>query len=241
MRSKLRIAVLIFSSLLLVACEPSVKNGLSHDEYVKLAREYKNNGDYDRAIAAGKKAVGIKPQDGDTHYLLAMLYYEGWRKSHDTAQMKVLQEAMLNPNKRRYSNETEELKKFGLKAEWKPLSNQAFKETIKYDPKNWFARYMIATDYFNNKHFKESIEDYKKVISINPNYVNSYSLMGEAYSELGEYSQALQYLQTAVKMDPKGTYTLLQLGRVYKKMEDWGNAAKIKKQLIDMNASYGDL
>jgi len=235
MYSKLYVTVvLIFTTLFFAGCEPSVKDGLSYDEYVKMAREYQKNDDYERAIAAGKKAVSIKPQDGETHYLLAMLYYEGWRKSLDAAQMKALQEAMLNSNKRRYSSEIEELKQFGLKAEWEPLSNQEFKETIKYDPKNWFARYMIATDLFNNKHFTEAIEEYKKVIEINPNYANAHGLIGKSYYKLGDFKTAVLNLETAVKLDP-GVENYLQLGLAYKRTNNWKKFAAIAEKLKGMD------
>jgi tetratricopeptide (TPR) repeat protein len=242
MYPKINIGILFIVILLFVGCEPSVKDGLSYDEYVKLVYSYSNEGDYDRAIAAGKNAVRIQPTDGEAHYLLAMTYRDAYDKSFDDAQRKRIVTIIENPRKQ-YNNEdwVKEYKKYGLRPELNTLATQEFEETVRYSPSNWFAHYMIATNNFNNKQFRDAIDGYKKVIALNPKYVNSYSLMGEAYSELGEYSQAIQYLHTAVKMDPKGTYTLLSLGRVYKKMEDWGQAAAIKKQLIDMKASYGDL
>jgi tetratricopeptide (TPR) repeat protein len=114
--SKLYIAVLFFITVLFVGCEPSVKNGSPHEEYIKMVQTYLNDGDYDRAIAAGKKAVSVKPTDGETHYLLllATLYYEAYLNNLDAAQMKGLQDAILNPNKRRTSDPMEEYKKFGL-------------------------------------------------------------------------------------------------------------------------------
>ena len=94
-----------------------------------MVQTYLNDGDYDRAIAAGKKAVSVKPTDGETHYLLATLYYEAYLNNLDAAQMKGLQDAILNPNKRRTSDPMEEYKKFGLKPELKTLAFQEFKET----------------------------------------------------------------------------------------------------------------
>lgn len=242
MYRKSAVRIFLLCALLFVSCEPSVKDGLSYEEYVKLVYEYSKAGDYDRAIAAAKKAVSIRQSDGEAHYLLAMTYQAAYDKSFDNAQRKRLEAILQKPRKQyNYDNWVEEYKKYGLDPELHTLAIQEFKETISYSPDKWFAHYLIATDNFNNKQFKAAIDSYKKVITINPNYVNSYSLMGQSYSELGEYSLALKYLQAAVKMDPKSTNTLLELGRVYKKMEDWGKAAAIKKQLIDMNASYGDL
>jgi len=239
MYSKLCIAVLFFITVLFVGCEPSVKDGLPYEEYIKMVQTYLNDGDYDRAIAAGKKAVRIKPTDGETHYLLATLYYEAYRKNLDAAQMKGLQDAILNPNKRRNSDSIEELRKFGYKPELKILAFQEFKETVKYSPSNWFACYMIATDYFNNKYFREAIDEYKKVIAINPNFANAHALMGESYYKLGDFKSAVLSIETAVKIDPSA-YNYCQLGLAYRKANNMKKYVEIAAKLKGMDKGYYD-
>lgn len=234
MYSKPYIAVLFFITVLFVDCKPAVKDGLPYEDYITMVQTCLNDGDYDRAMAAGNKAVSIKPTDGETHYLLATLYYEAYRNNFDAAQMKGLQDAMLHPNKRRTSASIEELKIFGYKPELNTLAFQEFKETVKYSPGNWFARYMIATDYFNNKHFREAIDEYKKVIAINPKYANSYSLMGQAYYKLGEFERAIQNLQTAIKIDP-GVENYLNLGFAYKKSKNWKKYVEVAEKLKSMD------
>ena len=209
-------AVLFFISLLFVGCEPAVKDGLPYEEYVKMVQTDPNEGDYDRAFIAGKKVVSVKPTDGETHYFLATHYYEAYRNNFDAAQMKDLKAAILNPNKRQNSDSNEELKKFGYKPELKTLAFQEFKETVKYSPSNWFARYMIATDLFNKKLFTEAIDEYIKVIEINPNYANAHALMGESYYKLGDFKSAVLSLETAVKIDP-GANNYCQLGLAYRR------------------------
>jgi tetratricopeptide (TPR) repeat protein len=145
MYPKINIGILFLVILPFVGCEPSVKDGLPYEEYAKMVQTYLKEGDYDRAITAGKKAVSIKPEDGETHYFLATNYYEAYRNNFDAAQMKGLQDAILNTNKRRNSYSIEELKKYGYKPELKTLAFQEFKETVKYNPSNWFARYMIIS------------------------------------------------------------------------------------------------
>ncbi len=233
------IAVLFSISLIFVGCKPSVKDGLPYEEYIKMVQTYLNDGDYDRAIAAGRKAVSIKPTDSDTHYLLATQYYEAYRNNFDAAQMKSLQEAILNPNKQRTSDSNEELKKFGYKPELKTLAFEEFKETVKYSPSNWFARYMIATDYFNNKQFKEAIDEFKKVIAINPNYANAHAIMGESYYKLDDFKSAVLSLETAVKIEPDA-YNYCQLGLAYRKANNMTKYVEIATKLKGMNKSYYD-
>jgi tetratricopeptide (TPR) repeat protein len=237
MHLKLKLVTLFIICIALISCKPLVEDGLTYDEYVKKAKEYRSNGDYDRAIAAGKKALSIKPNDGEAHYLLATLYDEGYRKSYDTAQMKALQNAMMNSNKRRYSDEIEEYKQFGLKAEWGPLAIQEFKETIKYNLNNWFAHYVIATDHFNNKRFKEAIDEYRKVIAINPNYANAHALMGESYYKLGDFKSAVLNLETAVKISPDAN-NYCQLGLAYRKANNMKKYVEIAAKLKGMDKGF---
>ncbi len=236
-----RYSVVLFSiTLVIVGCKPSVKDGLPYEEYVKMVETYLNERDYDRAIAAANKVVSVKPTDGESHYFLACQFYKAYRNNFDAAQMKGLQDAMMNPNKRRPSDRKEELKKNGFRPELETLAFQEFKETVKYSPSNWFARYMIATDSLNNKHFREAIDEYKKVIAINPNYSNSYSLMGKAYYELGEYNSAIQPLQTALKIDPSSVEDYLNLGLVYKRTNNWKKYVQIAEKLKGMDKSRYD-
>jgi tetratricopeptide (TPR) repeat protein len=233
------ITVLFIIPLLVVGCKPSVKDGLSYEEYIKMVETYLNDSDYDRAIAAGKKAVSIKPTDGETHYFLARQYYEAYRNNLNATQMKGLQDAILHPDKQRNSDRMEELKKYGFKPELETFAFQEFNETVKYSPNNWFARYMIATDAFNKKHFVEAIDEYKKVIAINPNYANAHGLMGESYYKLGDFKSAVLSLETAVKLDP-GVENYLQLGLAYKRINNKEKYAAIVDKLKSMDKGRYD-
>jgi tetratricopeptide (TPR) repeat protein len=95
---------------------------------------------------------------------------------------------------------------------------------------------MIAMDYFNNKHFRETIDEYKKVIAVNPNYANSYSLTGQAYHELGEFGLAIQNLQIDIKIDP-GVENYLNLGLAYKKTKNWKKYVEIAEKLKGMDTN----
>jgi tetratricopeptide (TPR) repeat protein len=108
-----------------------------------------------------------------------------------------------------------------------------FRETIKYDPQNWQARYLIATDYFNKKKFKEAVEEFKKITELNPNFSNSYGLMGEASMQLGSYDLAVEYLNTAVKLDPAFARNYYRLGLIYRKMN---NGEKVKEMLAKLKS-----
>jgi tetratricopeptide (TPR) repeat protein len=240
MNRKLKILVSILVALLFVGCKPLVEDGLTYYEYVKRAAQYRNDGDYDRAIAACKKAVSIKPNDGETHYMLATVYYEAYNKSFDAAQKKRIAAFVLNPQRRQKQDLIEEYKKYGLRPELNALAIQEFKETLKYSPDNWWARYLIATDYFNKKQFREAIDEYKMVIEINPKYINSYSLMGEAYFEIGEYQAAIKILESGIRVDPTDQNSYYTLGRAYRKVNNDKKVAENLEKLKSMHSTFYD-
>ncbi len=98
---------------------------------------------------------------------------------------------------------------------------------------------MIAPDLFNNKHFTEAIDEYKKVIEINPNYANAHGLMGESYYKLGDFKSAVLNLETAVKLDP-GVENYLQLGLAYRRANNLKKYTEIAEKLKGMDKGRYD-
>lgn len=240
MKFKLQIVILILSTSLFFGCQPSVEDGLTYDQYINKATQYRNAGDYGRAILAAKKAVTIKPIDGNTHYLLATLYDEVYRNSFEVAQKKRLQDLFMNPKKKHSKNLTEDYKRYGLKAEYKDFAIHEYQETVKYDPTNWGAHYFIATNYFNNKQFREAIVEYTEVIEINPKYVNAHGLRGKAYYELGDYPAAVENLEKAIGLDPMDEESYYDLGLAYRAMNNGEKVTEIMNKLKSMHSSYAD-
>ncbi|WP_445637390.1 hypothetical protein NSTC745_02495 [Nostoc sp. DSM 114161] len=64
---------------------------------------------------------------------------------------------------------------------------------------------------YNNKDFRGAIEDYTKVIKINPNAVAAYYNRGLAQSNLGDEQAAIEDYDRAIKINPK--YSLAYVGR----------------------------
>ena len=80
------------------------------------------------------------------------------------------------------SNEVEQQKKKRRKLT--ESMTQEYKQVLDIDPSNWNARYMIATDLYNNQHYQEALEEYKKVIKNNPKYADIISL----YEDSAKYN-----------------------------------------------------
>jgi protein O-mannosyl-transferase len=66
--------------------------------------------------------------------------------------------------------------------------------------------------------FDEAIADYKKVIEINPDFINAYTNLGNVFFGIKQYEQALIYYNQALAKQPKDANSLRNRGAVYLSM-----------------------
>ena len=242
MKAKTLITIIVCASLLF-GCKPSVEEGLSYDQYISKAELAIRESKGEKAILYYRKALELKPSDANTHFILGEIYDREYDASYQEATQKHTFQILTHPEPGRtfYKEDPKELERYGLKLGYDEKAIQEFREAIKYDDKNWQARYRIATDHFNKKHFQEAIEEYKKVIQLNPEYTNSYSLMGEAYMEIGELNLAVDIFNTAIKLTPGfDDHDYYKLALVYRKMNNGDKVAEIFKMLKATKSPYFD-
>lgn len=218
--------------LLVASCNSSsdscsnVKDGLSYDEYLKIAQQYIDKNDNEKAICVLKKALKKEPTNAGAHFILGQLYDAEGRQSYERAFNKF----QYNVLSKSYKNidQAKELEKLGFKSQYERLAVQEYKEAVKYSPEYWPARYFIATDHFNNKHYKEAIDEYKQVIKFTTEYSSAYSLLGESYLEIGACNSAIDNFTKAYKLDSNADSYYCNIGKAYIKM---GNAEKTTEMI----------
>jgi tetratricopeptide (TPR) repeat protein len=77
------------------------------------------------------------------------------------------------------------------------------------------SHYLLACYYQERGRHKEALEEFKKVLLIDPNYVKAYNGMGVSYDLLGDFSRAIEYYNDALKLDPNLGYVYNNLGYSY--------------------------
>ena len=217
-----------FSLLVLMVTALSVINGcskeLSFEENVKLAEQLSREGKTERAIEAYKKASQIKPENSEVHDVLGRLYYE-----HLVA---VSRQGATN------AKEAEEYKK--TLNDITKLATAEFKKALALDPSKWFARYMVATDFYNNKRYEEAIKEYAEVIKTNPNYSTAYGMLGESYLALGNYVLAKDIFDKEYQLDHNQERYLCSLGKAYYIAKDYNKGFEMLTRLKNMKSPYYD-
>ncbi len=211
-------------------------NNLTPDQLAQKGQQLYQQGEFDDAVKLYKRAIELKPSNAELHFKLGVMCYDEWRRSLEQAQNSVLQDLILNGAKYNAADKDKLLLRKGYRPELLGLALSEFNEVLKYDPSNWKARYHIAVDLFNNKKYDDAIVEFKKIIQLQPGYSNSYSLMGEAYLETGQYQLAIRALEKSIELDP-GPEEYYQLGRAYKRVNNWKKVKEISEKLKKIDIS----
>jgi|SRR5215831_424529 len=85
---------------------------------------------------------------------------------------------------------------------------------------------------------KASINDFRKVVQLDPEYEPAYLLLGTAYMQTQEYGEAEAAFQKATKLDPQDAVAFLGIGASLNQRGDFGNAQKPILHSLELNPNY---
>jgi Tfp pilus assembly protein PilF len=93
----------------------------------------------------------------------------------------------------------------------------------------------LACYYQERGRHKEALEEFKKVLLIDPNYVKAYNGMGVSYDLLGDFARAIEYYNDALKLDPNLGYVYNNLGYSYLLQGNLDDAITALKRATTIN------
>ncbi len=73
-------------------------------------------------------------------------------------------------------------------------------EEIKVEDYNKYFHQAVKYSY--SKNYDKTIENWIKVLTINPKYVNGWIILGKVYEKKGDYQEALKYYDKALEITP---------------------------------------
>src|SRR5262249_12294977 len=85
---------------------------------------------------------------------------------------------------------------------------------------------------------KASIEDFKKVVKVEPQYERAYLLLGTAYMQTQEYGEAESAFQKAIKLNPNDAVAFLGIGVSLNQRGDYADAQKPILRSLELNPNY---
>ena len=202
--------------------------------YERATYNYKRN-NFELAIFDLNKCFEIDSSSYKYNYLLAEIYLKYLSKGDltkgDLFERHTKKALILNNN---------DFKIYNLFAEW-CLINRQFEDAIKYLNKSLEIEYNQAKTHMNLGYsFKQinrqesAIDCFLNALNIDPEYKEAYMQLAVIYH--GELdSLAINYYNTAIKLDPKDETALYNKAKFYQDIQDWNKALDAYSKLHKIN------
>jgi len=172
------------------------------------------NDDNPNAELALSRALKLKPESPETLYLLAQVY------RNESRPLDAL-DLLVRANKQEPNNPDI----LYLMAEIS-MSQKYFEDAIpllekglEIAPSRADIRSALGESYFKSGKVNKSVEEFEKVIQMEPS-VRAYSFLGLAHTHLGRFDEAKQDFQNGLRLEPRNTFCLFQLGYIAKLQGD---------------------
>lgn len=97
------------------------------------------------------------------------------------------------------------------------------------------SHYLLAVHYQQRGRHHEAIEEFRKVVLIDPDHAKAYNGLGVSYDNLKEFDNARESYRTAIRLAPEQDYIYNNLGYSLALAGDYEAAAEILQKGIALN------
>jgi tetratricopeptide (TPR) repeat protein/TolB-like protein len=195
------------------------------DQYWKEARNY------------FEKAVGQDSSFALAHlYLAGSLVWLGERNAANEAYKKAKYFSAKATEKERFLIDG----RYALAVENNlEQAFQIFKRMAEKYPQEKESHYGLADIYSVKKLYNLAIEEYDKILELNPHDGETLRLIAFRYYQLGNYEKAIEYLKQVVSIFPKDNLARLMMGRFYFEMGKLHESLENYKEAFELDPSAG--
>jgi tetratricopeptide (TPR) repeat protein len=121
----------------------------------------------------------------------------------------------------------------------KPMANDYFKSAIAINNNAIDARYALALNYQNLEEYEQAIEEYEKILNIEPKFIDAIYNIGFIYSEyLDNDKKATEYYQKCIQIDSKFVKGLYMLGLMNERSNEFKIARDYYKNVLEIQPDY---
>ena len=177
---------------------------------------------YDKTIDNLKKAIELNPKNYPAYSNLGAIYVQ--KKEYDKA-IEIYKKAIeLN------SKDDDMYKNITVTD-----GDNVIEATLKE-----FLYLNLGVVYSKKREYDNAIENYKKIIELNPKNDTAYGRIGVMYGLKEDYGNAIDNLKKAIELNPQNSIAYDNLGVVYSKKEEYDKAIENCKKAIELNPQYGN-
>ena len=181
-------------------------NPMYHANLCEIARQ---NGDFETAVAAGQKAVALRPNYAEAWNNLGVAWFDrrDFRKAVDCYRTALKHRADYV---QAASNLANALHQLGEDEE--ALSH--YDRALRLDPNFVEAQNNKATVLRDLHRHEEAVPIYRAALARNPNYVEAINNLGLCLNEMGQKSEAIELFKRSIALKPEFPDTHTFLGTV---------------------------
>ncbi len=195
-------------------------------EHAQLVKYYRSNKQVEMAIDVLKKMCAMAPQEPAPHAELGDIYISWGLLDEGLSELRVEVELHLHAGQTAAAakvlqriaaiywdmgNREEALSAFRQVIQLIPDDMQARVEMVQYclqagrREEATQHQSVIARHYFASHEVKEAVAALQQLIAMDKSNFEAYDLLGQTYSEVGEYEQAVRVYRNLAKVDPNST------------------------------------
>jgi tetratricopeptide (TPR) repeat protein len=125
----------------------------------------------------------------------------------------------------------------------KPAQSRAeLLKLSKLAPTNAEYLYVLGRMDLNNKHMEDAVDDFTKVIQIDPNYIRAYEALGQTQEDLGRLDDARKTYEAGAaanrRLSVHWERSPLDLGVMFLKTNDFAEAEKLFREALQYNPRF---
>ena len=196
----------------------------------------KNN--WQKATDFVEMAIQVDPGFTMAHLVLAEYYFNSNNISRAEEELQITMDNIYNLPERLqfnakffyYISKQDPDKALAVSKMWTEL----FPEDIE-------AHEMLATRYQYKNMFKESIEEYRAILRLDPGQTKYIRYIGDLHETMGNYDSAMYYHTQYAETNPMDYKAYRNLGELYLNLGDYDNAAKMLEKASVMGSQDIDV
>ena len=201
------------------------------DDFVIIGKKQFESGNYLEALTAFDNAIKTNPENavawnGKMSALLNLDRYDEVLDIFNDAQKKIPNEFGIWVNRglaEYYLNEYDK-------------AIQSANHAIKLNPESVEGLALIADCYIaHNNLYEKAINEYEKVLGIDPGHIRAWNNKGYALIQLGKYEEALEALEEALIIDQEYAIAWTNKGDALMGLGQYNEAIKAYKRAINID------
>ncbi len=166
--------------------------------YYKIANDYYEKGDYEKAIENYNMAILLNPLFSEAYFNRALSYYQ--LKNYDKSIADYTEAAELDPKNPIIFNNKGDA--YYRKQDYTGAIKD-YDKAIMLNPNYLKAYYNRALSYASLEDYEKAVEDFTKVVQLKPDFAEAYHLRGLAYEYAGDVDGAISDYEKALELSPE--------------------------------------